>query len=314
MKEYLDIVDNVMRYGERKENRTGIATFTLPNQIFSFDFYSKDVNKDIYAFPLLTTKKMAFRSICVELEGFIKGITSKHWFQERGCHIWDEWASPSVVQRKVEMEINKAKGREQEELIHYEAEFTKHVQKEEDDLGPLGYSWGWRRFGQIYSENGCGTLEGFDQLKYIVNMLETNPDDRRMVCSAWHPGQMHEAALPSCHVIWGLVHINGVLSLWWSQRSCDLMLGVPFNIASYALLLLLLCKHANMKPGNLTGLLADCHIYENHEILAKVQMSRITRNLPGVNIKTNNIFDWTYQDVNLVDYNPYPKITYEVAI
>jgi thymidylate synthase len=132
-----------------------------------------------------------------------------------------------------------------------------------------------------------------------------------MVCSAWNPIQMDRMALPPCHFAWGLVHIEGTLSLYWVQRSCDLMLGVPFNIASYGLLLQLLCTEANMKPGNLTGILADCHIYENQIPGAKEQLSRLPNSLPNISIfLPGSIFNWTHNNFTLNDYNPQERIDF----
>ena len=292
MKSYLDIVNNVITNGTLKDNRTGTYTLSLPNQVFSHDM-SK-------GFPLLTTKKMPLRVIAVELEGFIKGITSKKWYQNRNCHIWDEWANPKLVNW----------------VIKQHNSDKKEIQKECDDLGPI-YGYQWRRFNQVYDENDNGCLPQYDQLKTIVDTLHNNPDDRRMVCSAWNPVQMDRMALPPCHFAWGLVHNNGVLSLYWVQRSCDLMLGVPFNIASYGLLLELLCKEANMQAGNLTGLLADCHIYQNHYEGAREQCARLPAILPTITITPQedfDIFQWTYKDILLENYNYQDKIDFKVAV
>ena len=300
MKSYIDIVKHILDTGQWKENRTGIRCLTTFCEIFRHDMSG--------GFPLLTTKRMPLKTIAVELEGFIKGITSKSWFQERNCHIWDEWANPQTVdyvsgfvtKHSATLGITKTK---------------KEIQKDEDDLGPI-YGYQWRRFNECYDEEDNGWVDGkekdkADQLKTIVDTLKTNPDDRRMVCSAWNPLQISRMALPPCHVLFNIQHVNGTLNLVWFQRSCDLGLGVGFNIASYSLLLLLLCKEANMIPGELVGILSDCHIYENQLTNIKKQIERPPFSLPSVEIipdKEFNIFHWTHKDFVLSDYQRHPSL------
>lgn len=279
MKQYHDIVKHVLDNGIYKGNRTGIGTIASPNIHFSHNM-SK-------GFPLLTTKKIAWKTMAVELEGFIHGITDKRWYQDRGCRIWDEWHNPKS--------------------------------NNDNDLGPI-YGHNWRSFDKKYGDSWLIKilrlfLNSFDQFDYIVQTLKTNPNDRRMVCSAWNPNQLHLMALPPCHFAWVVTHIDGVLNLHWTQRSCDLFLGVPFNIASYALLLELLCKESNMKPGNLSGMLCDCHIYENHIEQCKEQISRESRELPTLEfIQWNGIYNWTHKDIKFHNYNPHPPIKAPVAI
>jgi thymidylate synthase len=300
MKQYLDIVDKVLREGNLKHNRTGISAITLPNVVFSHEMSE--------GFPLLTTKFIPLRVIAVELEGFLRGICDKQWYQERKCHIWDEWANPKGVDAYIGNDIWLNEG-----LPGYVPLERKDIQKKNWDLGKF-YAYQWRNFGGSY-----------DQVKEIVKTLEINPNDRRMVVSAWNPIDIPEAALPSCHFAWGLVHVEGTLNLYWVQRSCDLMLGVPFNIASYGLLLLLLCEETGFTPGNLTGLLADCHIYENHIDGAKEQLKRSPLPLSEVKIKGNipvfgggedrfDIFRWEHTDIELLRYQNYPKINFPIAV
>lgn len=294
MKSYLDIVNNVLKNGKLKGNRTGVRTLVVPNVHFSHNMAD--------GFPLLTTKKMAIKSMAVELEGFIQGIISKSWYKDRGCHIWDEWANPKglvyvggVGHCKIEEILGPPEGK-------------LRKQKECDDLGYI-YGWQWRRF------NGNLGGGGVDQLGKIVETLKKNPDDRRMVCSAWNPQQIEEMALPPCHLMFVVTHLDGVLNLHWTQRSCDLMLGVPFNIASYGLLLELLCKEVNMKAGNLSGMLCDCHIYENHLDAAHEQVTREPKPLPTLELLNwQNIWRWTHEDIKVHNYNPAPKIQMEVAV
>ena len=272
MRQYLNIVYNVLKNGVKKENRTGISTISTFAETFRHDMSQ--------GFPLLTTKKMAIKSLSVELEGFITGITSKKWYQDRGCKIWDEWSNPLVTN--------------------------------DDDLGPI-YGYQWRRFSQTYDEYDDGCLTKYDQFDNIVRTLKHRPYDRRMVCSAWNPVQIDRMALPPCHILWNVVVLGDKLNLAWYQRSCDLMLGVPFNIASYATLLLLLCKETGFEPGILHGTLSDCHIYENQIEKAEEQLDRIPRSLPTMNVRGTgefNIYKWRHDLIDLKNYNPYPKIDF----
>ena len=291
MKTYLDIVENILNNGKWKGNRTQTKALTCANQ-----FFSHDMNN---GFPLLTTKRMPMKTIAIELEGFIKGITSKRWYQERGCRIWNEWANPKVVERKCN---------------YRNLSETKQIQTEENDLGPI-YGYQWRRFGEAYDEDDGGPIKGYDQFLKLINALKNNPDDRRLVVSSWNPHQLTRMALPPCHLLWVCTHIDGVLNLHWTQRSCDLFLGVPFNIASYALLLTLICRETGLIPGNLSATLCDCHIYENHISQMREQKKRRPKNLPYLSIITSNsIFDWTHDMFDLENYKPYPSILGEVSV
>lgn len=303
MKQYLDIVEHILEHGKVKGNRTGIDTLACPNMFFSFDMKNR--------FPLLTTKRVAFKTLSIELEGFIKGITSKRWYSTRGCNIWNEWGHPERVRKEYENHLYE---RETMDKPPETALDIKHFQKMEDDLGPI-YGYQWRRWNECYDENCNGQLKGIDQLKQIVHTLKTNPNDRRLVVSAWNPTQIQSMALPPCHMMFVLTHIDGELSLHWTQRSCDLMLGVPFNIASYALLLKLLCKESGLRPGNLAGTLCDCHIYVNQIEAAKAQITRTPDTLPKVAIGNTSpdnfdIFSWTHKDIKLLHYNPQSKIDF----
>ena len=293
MQAYLDIVRRTLD-GAWKENRTGIRTLAVPFVHFEHDMQ--------YGFPLLTTKKMAIKAMAVELEGFIKGITSKKWYQDRGCRIWNEWANPiKVADSRIEYALNN------------EFWIQRFAQQKIDDLGPI-YGYQWRRFNQAYDENDNGCTQQYDQLKYVVDTLKTNPNDRRMVVSAWNPIQMSRMALPACHVLWMVTVINDRLHLHWTQRSCDLMLGVPFNIASYGLLQMLLCEESGLKPGKLSGLLGDCHIYENQIDGAKEQLTREPMRLPTINVnntdKKFDIFNWEASDLLVENYTSHPKIDF----
>ena len=188
---------------------------------------------------------------------------------------------------------------------------------EERDLGPI-YGFQWRHFNAPYeSYDSDYTNKGIDQLKKIIETLKTNPRDRRMIVSAWNPLQFDEMALPPCHYAFQITVIEGKLNLLWNQRSVDTMLGLPFNIASYALLLHLLAKESGYKEGKLVGFLADVHIYENHVDGAKEQLSRDPNKYPLSKIKTENwksIFDWKAENTKVLDYKSYDRIPFEIAI
>ncbi len=288
MKAYLDIVRNVLEKGAVRHNRTGVDAITVAGVMFEHDMSQ--------GFPLLTTKSVPLRLVASELEFFLRGISDKRWLQERDNHIWDEWCSPSIVP-----------------YAHDSA--TKQKMLEERDLGPI-YGWQWRHFGAEY--NGYDkdySSKGVDQVKRVVNLLKTNPDDRQMLVLAWNPMDIEKVIPPFCHYGWQVTVMDGKLNLMWNQRSVDVALGLPFNIASYGLLLHLLCKEAGFKEGRLVGFLGDTHIYTNHVDGLKEQLSRVPMKLPL--IRTNNftsIFDWKYTDSEVIGYEHHPRIKFEVAV
>ncbi len=290
MRAYLDLVKTILADGVMKINRTGIKALTIAGALFEHDMGK--------GFPLLTTKKVPFRNIKSELEFFIKGITDKKWLQDRENPIWNEWANPAKAP-----------------YGHDEA--AKKKMLDERDLGPV-YGFQWRHFGAGY-HNFDSNYEGkgVDQLKNIVELLKTDPSSRRMIVSAWNPAAMEKMALPPCHYCFQVTVIDNKLNLLWNQRSVDTMLGLPFNIASYALLLHLLAKEANMEQGKLVGFLGDVHIYENHLEGAKEQLSRDPDKYPLPKIETENftsIFDWKAEDTEVLGYGSYPKIKFEIAV
>ncbi|MBI2552240.1 thymidylate synthase [Candidatus Uhrbacteria bacterium] len=290
MKVYLDIVRHILEHGEMKENRTGVRALAIAGAMFEHDLAS--------GFPLLTTKKMPFKVVATELEFFIKGITDKQWLKDRKCHIWDEWASPRLA----------AYGLDEE---------SKLRMRNERDLGPI-YGFQWRHFGTTYrgyEENYSG--QGIDQLKNVVEKLKSNPNDRRMIVSAWNPLALGEMGLPPCHYSFQVTVINGRLNLLWNQRSVDTMLGLPFNIASYALLLHLLAKESGLKEGKLVGFLGDVHIYENHVEGAREQISRDPNTYPLPTIQTDpwtGLFNWEAPHTQLLGYESYPRIEFAIAV
>ena len=288
MKAYLDIVQKIINDGFRKTNRTGVDALSIAGAMFEHDMQD--------GFPLLTTKKIPFRLVSSELEFFIRGITDKEWLKEQNNHIWDEWCSPDAVP-------------------YGNDEQTKTKMMNERELGPI-YGWQWRNFGAKYTaHNTPAEGQGIDQLQKLVQILKTDPDNRRMIVSAWNPCDLHRMALPPCHYSFQVTVIDGKVNLLWNQRSVDVALGLPFNIASYGCLLHLLAKEAGLAEGRLIGFLGDTHIYVNHIEAIHRQLERQPRTLPQ--IKTENftsIFDWHYSDTIIENYDPHPVIKFEIAV
>lgn len=290
MQAYLDIVRQVIEKGEQKKTRQGTDAHTIAGVMFEHDMAN--------GYPLLTTKKTPFRLIATELEFFIKGITDKQWLIDRNNHIWDEWANPKKAPYGHDPE-------------------SKKRMLEERDLGPV-YGFQWRHFGASYNNYDSDyTDQGVDQLKRLVETLKINPNDRRMIVNSWNPTMLDHMGLPPCHYCYQVTIINGRLNLLWNQRSVDTMLGLPFNIASYALLLHLLAKETGLKEGKLVGFLADVHVFVNHLEGAKEQLSRDPNKYPLPKIITEpftSIFDWKSEDSKIEGYESYPKIAFEIAV
>ena len=282
---YCGVLAKVLEYGTLKSPTRGQTNVT-PTIYYPHLHVRYDMS---IGFPLLTIKKMPFKSVCVELEGFLQGITDKSWFMSRGCHFWDHWQSPAY--------------------------------DDANDLGPLGYSWQWRRFNDDYYTSRQAVEAVFrpskgDQLLKIVETLKNNPYDRRMVCSAWNPLQIDEMALPPCHAMWGLTTGEGrKLSLWATMRSCDVGIGLPCNIASYGLLLTLLCKCYNFEPDILSIFVADAHIYEDHRERLLTLFDREPFNPPSVEFDNfQEITDWSHDMAHLIGYNCHEKIALPITI
>jgi thymidylate synthase len=290
MKAYLDIVRRILAEGERKENRTGVDTIAIAGAMFEHDMAK--------GFPLLTTKRTPFRLVATELEFFVRGITDKRWLQERNNHIWDEWANPTKAP-----------------YGHDDA--AKRRMLDERDLGPV-YGFQWRHFGARYVD--CATDyagQGVDQLRRVVETLVSNPNDRRMLVSAWNPLQLGEQGLPPCHYAFQVTVIAGKVNLLWNQRSVDVPLGLPFNIASYGLLLHLLAKQAGLGEGRLIGFLADTHIYVNQIDGMREQLTRDPERYPLPRVVTEpftSIWDWAADDTRIEGYESYPKIDFPIAV
>ena len=270
MKEYLNMLQKTLDTGVWTHNRTGIDTIAMSGYMFEHDMSE--------GFPLLTTKKMGLRTINAELEMFIKGIHNKKFLQERKCKIWDEWASPAIVPY----------GHDEE---------TKAKMAAEPELGPI-YGFQYRHFnGDWRTDEG-----GVDQLKNVIDTIKKDPTSRRLIVSAWNPQQLGDMALPPCHMMYEILCYpdQNKMDLMWFQRSSDEFLGVPYDIASYAMLLTLIAKECGYTPGKLIGYFGSCHIYENQIAQVKEQLKRTPHKLPTVEITNwKSIWDWTYTDFEL---------------
>ena len=314
MKAYLDILDNCLTHGTMSGNRTGIDTVRIPwGATFEHDMST--------GFPLVTTKKMGLKNIATELEFFIHGITDKKWLQDRNCHIWDEWANPSAwkplyAEKIVELSVN-------DWTADVDKTIRENAMNTARDLGPI-YGWQWRHFGGQYkwnpddpSDNFEKSAPGVDQLANAVDMIKRDKTNRRIIVNAWNPKDQPQMALPPCHIMHQVLVHDGKLHLIWTQRSCDMFLGIPYNIASYALLLLLYAKEAGLTPGVLRGELHDVHIYENHIPQVKEQLSRSPHKLPSVEIPDENwrgMLKWHAQDgFKLKDYVCHERLRGDVA-
>jgi thymidylate synthase len=287
---YQQLLRRILNEGVTKENRTGVNALTIAGAMFEHDMSN--------GFPLLTTKKMRLNTIATELEFFIKGLTDKKWLQDRGCMIWNEWANP-------------------EKAPYGHDEQSKKRMFEERDLGPI-YGFQWRHFDAPYHGYDADySGKGVDQLANVVKKLKEDPSDRRMIVSAWNPKQISQMALPPCHYGFQVTVVDKKLNLLWNQRSVDTMLGLPFNIASYGILLHLLARESGLSEGRLVGNLADVHIYENHISGAKEQLSRDPSMYSSPKIRTDNftsIFNWNATDTVLQDYGSYPPIKLDIAV
>jgi len=314
MKAYLDILQKILsNCTDIRNNRTGIPDVGLGYGAV----FEHDMSK---GFPLITTKKMGLKNIATELEFFLNGITDKKWLQDRKCHIWDEWANPVKVEQEYKLQEPYLITNEDKKAAR------NNIMDKERDLGPV-YGFQWRHFGGKYqwnpkriekdpTDNFDHKHPGVDQVAMAIDKIKNSPNDRRIIVNAWNPVDLYQMALPPCHMMHQLVVRDGKLSLIWTQRSCDMFLGIPYNIASYALLLLLYAKEAGLKPGVLKGELHDAHIYTNHIDQVKTQLQRLPYKLPTVEIPDdtwNGMLNWHAKDFVLKNYICHEKIAGDVA-
>lgn len=286
MRQYLDLMEKILREGEEEMDRTGTGTLSIHNEAIHFDLSQ--------GFPILTTKFVPLRLVATELEFFIKGLTSKRWLQERNCHIWDEWCSPD--------EFDAHHG-----LPTMTREEKLRFQKDNDNLGPI-YGYQWRNWNDAHGN--------IDQLKEAISKCKNNQMDRAIIVSAWNVADLKHMALRPCHTGFQLlVRPSGKLDLSWQQRSNDFAIGNPFNIASYALLTHLIAKECNLVPGKLTAFMGDVHLYKNHLEQAREQITRTPGPLPTLEFtKWNGFFEWEAGDCKLNNYNHQGKIHYPISV
>ena len=292
MKQYLELCQKVLEEGYYKDDRTNTGTVSYFGAQMRFNLQD--------GFPLLTTKRVHLKSIIYELLWFIKGDTNIKYLVDHDVRIWNEWPYETF---KKSSDYNGETIEEFVEKIKIDDEFAK----KHGDLGPV-YGKQWRNFGiDKYS---------VDQLGNVIQQIKENPTSRRLIVCAWNPLEIDQMALPPCHSLFQFYVNDNKLSCMLYQRSADLFLGVPFNIASYALLTMMVAKVCNLELGDFVHTLGDAHIYSNHFEQIKKQLARTPRALPKMNIlrDVKNIEDFVFEDFELVDYNPHKGIKGKVAV
>ncbi|MEM1027977.1 MAG: thymidylate synthase [Planctomycetota bacterium] len=288
MQPYHDLLQHVLDHGVDKPDRTGTGTRSVFGYQMRFNLSDAsggacgEASGGRGGFPCVTTKKLHLRSIIHELLWFLRGDTNVHYLQNNGVTIWDEWAD------------------------------------EHGELGPI-YGHQWRSFP---TPGNSGPSGGVDQIQNVLDSLRTNPDSRRHIVCAWNPGQVDQMALPPCHCLFqfyvapGSDNSPGKLSCQLYQRSADIFLGVPFNIASYALLTMMIAQVCDLVPGEFVHTLGDAHLYSNHFDQAREQLSRDPRPLPTMKLNPaiTDLFAFTYDDFTLENYDPHPSIKAPIAV
>ncbi|MBR2980857.1 MAG: thymidylate synthase [Odoribacter sp.] len=264
MKQYLELLDRILKEGTVKSDRTGTGTKSVFGHQIRFDLSE--------GFPLLTTKKLHLKSIIYELLWFLQGDTNVKYLQDNGVRIWNEWAD------------------------------------ENGDLGHI-YGYQWRSWP-------CTDGSHLDQISQVIKQIKETPDSRRMIVSAWNAGEIDKMALPPCHAMFQFYVADGKLSCQLYQRSADTFLGVPFNIASYALLTMMIAQVCGLEPGTFVHTLGDTHIYLNHLEQVELQLTREPRKLPKmkINPEVKDIFSFKYEDFELTDYDPHPHIKGAISV
>jgi len=291
----LHLLQTILDTGTNKGDRTGVGTRSIYGTQLKFDLRN--------SFPILTTKKVFWKGVAEELLWFIRGQTDSKLLEAKGVKIWTGNTSREFLDKK-------------------------GLRWREGEIGP-GYGFQWRHWGKYYDEVPNGTPEGviinrgaaggIDQLAQVIETLKKNPNDRRMIVSAWNPDQLNMMALPPCHLLYQFDVTDGYLNCQWYQRSVDTFLGLPFNISSYALLTCLIAKVTGLKPGTLTFAGGDTHIYSNHMEQVKEQISRTPYPFPQLNIKKDiktlaDIEALELADLELVNYQSHATIKAEMAV
>ncbi len=301
MKQYLDLLKLIKETGIKKEDRTGTGTISIFGHQMRFNLQD--------GFPLMTTKKVNLDSIIHELLWFIRGDTNIRYLAQNGVNIWNDWPFQSWLNETGQADKYAMHSKEWKEMMKT---FVETVIADEGfasqygDLGPV-YGKQWRDF------------EGVDQLEQVIEDIKNSPDSRRLIVSAWNPKDipvMIKSGLPPCHTLFQFYVSNGRLSCQLYQRSADVFLGVPYNIASYALLTLMIAKVSGLEPGEFVHSFGDTHIYLNHLEQVNEQLSRDPHSLPQLKIKNNrsSLFEFEINDFELTEYDPHPFISAPIAV
>ncbi|TAA72318.1 thymidylate synthase [Planococcus salinarum] len=314
MKQYLDLCEHILDNGTKKEDRTGTGTLSVFGYQMRYNLAE--------GFPLMTTKKTAFRLIVSELLWFIQGDTNVKTLIAENNHIWDEWAFGQWVSSQEydgpDMTDFGRRAQKDEQFAvlykHEMAKFQVRILEDEEfaekygDLGPV-YGKQWRSWQTT-------TGDTIDQLKNVIESIKKNPDSRRHLVTAWNPEFVEDMALPPCHIMFQFYVADGKLSCQLYQRSADVFLGVPFNIASYALLTHLIARECGLEVGDFVHTTGDTHLYVNHLDQVNEQLSRTPKKLPTlkVNEDVESIFELTINDISIEGYDPHPRISAPVAV
>ena len=280
MTPYLDLLRRILDEGRDREDRTGTGTRAVFGHQMRFDLRE--------GFPLVTTKKLHVKSIMHELLWFVRGETHVKPLQDAGVRIWNDWAT---------------------------AEQTARFGRQEGDLGPV-YGHQWRNFGATTKPDGTYEKDGVDQLKRVLHDIKENPNSRRLLVTGWNPKEADQVALPPCHTLFQLYVQDGELSCQLYQRSADVFLGVPFNIASYAMLTMMIAHVSGLRAGDFVHTFGDAHLYKNHLDQAKLQLERAPRKLPKMilNPDAKDLFAFRFEDFTIEGYDPHPHIAAEVSV
>lgn len=312
MQQYLALCEHILQHGFEKEDRTGTGTKSIFGYQMRFNLKE--------GFPLLTTKRTYFKLIKTELLWFLKGDTNVRTLIQDKNYIWNEWAFDKWIKSEeydgpdmTDFGLRAAKDEAFAKVLDEQMNiFNEKILADDDfalkygDLGPV-YGKQWRSWP---APNG----ESIDQISNVIEQIKKNPDSRRLIVSAWNPAEVDSMALPPCHSFFQFYVADGKLSCQLYQRSADVFLGVPFNIASYALLTHLIAKECGLDVGEFVHTLGDAHIYKNHFNQVNEQLSRDPRELPKLQLADKSIFDMTSEDITLAGYNPHPPIKAPIAV